>query len=390
MNNDPFQTISKSGIERVKELYFSLRIIFDCKSLIQNGKFYHISVIYGQLRSLLTERSKGISPLLFHIASIQNKKMELYHLPDTFEKNLPPNLLEGLSIHYNSTNPSIERIFPNQEKISLEKFLNTDVITYETRKFTVRKIIDELANKYGGAHYSQKTNKYLSELLSFSFNNQTMLDTLIIEIAELTSKFGLTLLKSVTDIDFYMHIYLTEKKIKDEVFLIDYKLPNNPNRFSLILNQGKLHFRIVDTLGFAYILSTKGLVEYEKIQLLNISIETTSLFRTSIKIYIQENLVGELNLDDPILTFNQIHSYDCYMNKQVNGENQEYEFGLSEFQIYSKLPNYVEKNHIYKHYTSMKYDEIFWIGEKEFGYSKSENRNFEMSNGFKKKKIKTL
>lgn len=387
MKNDPFQIISKSGIERVKELYFSLRIIFDCNSLIQNGKFYHISVIYGQLRSLLTERSKGLSPLLFNIASMQNKKMELYHLPDTFQKNLPPNLLEGLSIHYNSKHPSIERIFPNQEKISLENYLDTEVITYETRKFTVRKIIDELANKYGGAHYSQKTNKYLSELLSFSFNNQTMLDSLIIEIAELTTEFGLTLLKSLTDVDFYMHIYLTEKKIKNEVFLLDYKLPNNPNRFSLILNQGKLHFRIVDTLGFTYIVSTKGMLEYEKILLLNISIETTSRFRTSIKIYIEESLVGELNLEEPILTFNQIHSYDCFMNKQVNGDSQDYEFGLSEFQIYNKLPNYVEKNHIYQHYKSKTYDEIFWIEKNEYGLSKSENRNFEMSNGFNKKKI---
>ncbi len=386
MKSDPFQKISKSGIERIKELYFSLRIIFDCKSLIHKGKFYHISVIYGQLRSLLTERSKGIKPLLFHIASMQNNKLELYHLPDTFETDLP-HLLEGLSMRYNSTHPSIEKTLPKQKKISLENFLDTDVITYETRKFTVRKIIDELANKYGGAHYSEKTNKYLSELLSFGINNQTMLDNLIIEIAEITSEFGLKLLKSITDIEFFMHIYLTEKKIKNEVFLLDYKLPNNPNRFSLILNEGKLHFRIVDTLGFAYILSTKGLIEYEKITLLNISIETTSLFRTSIKIYIQENLVGELNLDEPLLTFNQIHSYEWYLNKQVNGQNQDYEFGLSEFQIYNKLPNYVDKNKIYNHYQSKKYDEIFWIGKNEFGCSKSENRNFEMSNGFKKKKI---
>ncbi|HCE55995.1 MAG TPA: hypothetical protein DER05_13780 [Lutibacter sp.] len=387
MKEEHFQPINKSGLERIKELYFSLRIISDCQSLIEKGNYYQISIVYGQLRSLLTERSKGLTPLLFDISSILNVDLELFHIPDTFEKDLP-HLMENLSFRFNSTQPSISKISPNQKKISLKDFLDITVATNKSKKYTVREIINELANKYGGSHYSQKTNRSLLELLSFGINNQTMLDQFIIQLADLTYQFGIKVLKKITDIELFMHLYLTPKKIKNEVFLLDYKLPNNMNRFSIILNQKRLHFKIIDTLGFYYEISSNCLIDYNKIHLLNISIETTNNFNTSIKIYIQENLVGELFLENSILTFNQMHSYECYMNKAIDGEKQKYEFGLSEFKIYSKLQNYVQKNQLFEFYTSKEYNNIFWIGENEFVHKKSEKRDFEMSNGFKKKDIK--
>lgn len=115
MKEEHFQPIDKSGLERIKELYFSLRIISDCQSLIEKGNYYQISIVYGQLRSLLTERSKGLTPLLFDISSILNVELELFHIPDTFEKDLP-HLMENLSIRFNSTQPSISKISPNQKK----------------------------------------------------------------------------------------------------------------------------------------------------------------------------------------------------------------------------------------------------------------------------------
>jgi len=386
MKEEHFQPIDKSGLERIKELYFSLRIIADCKSLIEKGNYYQISIVYGQLRSLLTDRSKGITPLLFDIASQLNMDLELFHIPDTFEKDLP-DLVGNVTIRFIDTHFSIDKISPNQKKISLKDFLDIIVVTNKSKKYAVREIINELANKYGGSHYSQKTNMHLLELLSFSTNNQTMLDQLIIQLAELAYQFGIYVLKNITDIELFMHLYLTPKKIKSEVFLLDYKLPYNRNRFSIVLNQKRLHFKIIDTLGVYYQISSNCLIEYNKIHLLNISIETTSNFNTSIKIYIQENLVGESLLENPILPFNQIHSYECFMNKAVDGQKQKYEFGLSEFLVYNKLQNYVQKNQLFEFYSSKKYNNIFWLEENEFGHKKSEKRDFEMSNGFKKKEI---
>src|SRR5690606_14919590 len=125
--------------------------------------FYHISVLYGQLRSLLIDKSKNINPLLFEVATLLNTELEIFHLPDTFEKDLP-DLTKGMVLRLSSTSPSIDKILPKQEKIKIADFLEIEVLTYKERKFKVKKIIEELANKYGGAHYSQVTHKYLSEI----------------------------------------------------------------------------------------------------------------------------------------------------------------------------------------------------------------------------------
>ena len=386
MNNDHFQHVNKSGSERLKELYFALRIISDSKELIQKGDFYHISVIYGQLRSLLIDKSKNINPLLFEVATLLQTELEIFHLPDTFEKDLP-DLTKGMVLRMSSTSPSIDKILPKQEKIKMVDFLEIEVLTYKERKFKVKKIIEELANKYGGAHYSQVTHKYLSELLSFGINNQPMLDNFIYQLSELTINLGVRLLKKITDIEFYLHIYLTEKKVRGEIFIFDYQLPNNPNRFSLILNQGKLHLSIIDSIGFRQILSTECLLEYDKVQLINISIETTKTYKSLIKIYIEENLVAEVTTDSPLLTINEIYNFDAFYNKSVDGKEQEYEFGLGELAIYGRTLNHFEKLDIYSHFLNKKYKDILWLEENVFGNSPSGDRNIKLSKEIKRKDI---
>lgn len=386
MKQDHFQHITKTNLERLKELYFALRIINDNKELIRKGNFYNISVIYGQLRSLLTDKSKNINPLLFEVASIINKELEIYYIPDTFEEELP-HLTEGLLLRVSSTFPSIDKSLAKQEKIKLSEFLDVEVLTYKERKFSVRKIINEMANKYGGAHYSKTTHKYLSEVLSFGFNNQPMLDNFIYQLSDLISDIGIRLIKTVTDIEFYFHIYLTEKKVKGEIFLFDYQLPNTPNRFSLILNQGKLHLLVIDSIGFQNVLTVERVLEYDKVQLINISIEITKNFKTQLKIYIEENLVAEMITDYPLLTINEIYNYDAFYNKQKNGENQEYEFGMGELAIYSKILNHFQKLENYNHFRLKEYMDILWLEKGVFGESPSGESKINLSAEIKRKDI---
>lgn len=370
MINDHFQHVSKSGLERLKELYYALRIITDSRELIQKGNFYHISVIYGQLRSLLMDRSKNINPLMFEVASLLNQELEIFHLPDTFDKDLH-HLSEGMVLHISSTSPDIIKSLPKHEKIKLSEYLEIEVLTYQGRKFTVRKIVEELANKYGGAHYSQTTHKYLSELLSFGINNQPVLDNFIYQLAELITNLGIQLIKKITDVEFYLDLCLTEKKVQGEMFIFDYQLPHNPNRFSLILNQGKLRFLVVDSIGFREVVTTECLLEYDEVQLVNISVEILKNFKSQIKIYIEENLVADVISDIPLLTINEIHNYEAFFNRQKNGEPQEYEFGLGEFKIYGRTLNHIEKLQNYSYFDQKDYNDILWLEPKVYGNSPS-------------------
>lgn len=354
--------------------------------LIQKGNYYQISVIYGQLRSLLTENSKKLTPLLFEVAKSLNSELEIFHIPDTFEKELP-HLTEGMIFRMFSTSPSIDKLLPRHNRIKMSDYLKIDLLTYKERKFTVKKIIEELANKYGGAHYSKVTHKYLSEVLSFGLNSQPMLDNFVYQLSELTLNLGINLLKKITDIEFYINIYLTEKKVAGEIFIFDYQLPNNQNRFALILNQGKLHFLIVDSIGLSRLIIAESLLEYDKVHLINISIETTKNYKSQIQIFIDENLVAEHITEFPLLTINEINNFDAYYNKQKSGEDQEYEFGLGELAIYRRTFNTLEKCKIYNYFLKQKHEDVLWIEKKVFGQSPSGKSNIIFNKKIMRRKI---
>ncbi len=386
MKEEHFQHVTKSGHERIKELYYALRIITDSRALIFKGHYYQISVIYGQLRSLLTERSKKMSPLLFEVASFMEKELEIYHIPDTFEEDAP-QFTEGMTFRISSNSPSRYKSHPKHIKIALSEYLEIDLLTYKGRKFKLKRIIEELANRYGGAHYSRTTHRYLYEMLSIGFNGQPMLNQFVIQLSDLTTDLGISLLKTVTDIDFYIHFYLTEKKVKGDIFLFDYQLPNNPNRFSLILNHGRLHFLIVDSFGNDHLISAEQPIEYGKMQLVDVSVEVTKTYKSRIKIYVEENLVAELTTDVPLLTINELEVFDAYFNKQVGGNDQEYEFGMGEIFIFGKIPNHFDKLEVYDYFYSKEYKDILWLGEKVYGRKKPNERNINLSKKIQRKKI---
>ncbi len=386
MEINHFQIIDKSKLARIKELYFALRIIFDSKDAIQHGKFYQISILYGQLRSLLTEKSKGITPLLIKISEILDENLQFYYLPDTFDEDLP-DIAEKTSLKIWSLAPTIVKTFRKQEKIEMIDFLNKNIITYEKQSFKVKKIIEELANKYGGSHYSETTHKYLDELLNIRFNNQPTLDNLIVQVSDLCSDLGVKLLRKITDSEYYFNLYMTEKSDKGEIFILDYTLPNNSNRFTIILNQGKLHFILVDNIGYQTVLSMEQLIEYNKLNLINISIRLTPQFKTEIKIYINENLESEILIDDPQLYINDFTKYDCFYNRAAEGAVQDYELGLGEIILSGKTLNHKERSQMYQYFSRKRYDSILWFNKKSFGRKKSGNKKIELSGEVSRKNI---
>lgn len=262
--------------------------------------------------------------------------------------------------------------------------------TFKQRKFNAETIIKGLANHYGGAHYASKVPKYLSDLLSFGMNNQPALDNLILQVAELVFNLGVKLLKSITDIELYYTFYLSEKKIKEEVYLFDYKLPNNNNRLSLILNQGNLHLLIIDNIGYKNVLSLNRLIEYHKLQLINITIRTTPKFQTEIKIFIDENLIEELIIENPIFMINELSLYDCYYNRQIEKTEQNYEFGIGEIIAFGKIINHLDKIRLFKYFELKENNKVIWFTPNSFGFSKSGNKNIQMTGNVKLRELKDI
>lgn len=176
----PLPNIEKSKLDKLKEFFHAVRIIHDARKLINEGKYYHITTIYGQLRALLTDntKKKELKPI-FEIANLLSEEIKIYYLPSTFEEDLP-HLTNDLLLLVSSLPISLEKHLAKQEEIKFEDYLNTEIIKHKGRSIKTSELINALSNKYGGSHYDTKVPSYLMELASFGIGDQLVLDNLIL------------------------------------------------------------------------------------------------------------------------------------------------------------------------------------------------------------------
>ena len=298
--------INKSNIEKLIEFFNAVRIIYDARGLINSGKYYQIATLYGQLRALLTdktkEKKKEPKPL-FDIASILGKELNIYYMPNTIEQDLP-FIQEGMLLHVHSLPISLEKQLPNQVQILLEEYLETNIITFKGKNYKTSEIINSLSNKFGGSHYDTKVPRDLVELASISIYNQTILDNLVIQIADLFIKIGISLVKQVSDFEFFI-VFQPKSFTSEENYFFDYTLPNShKSRIALYCFQGKLRLHLCDLVGRAANLEVERLLDFKDPVVLNISHKITYDLKTEVKIGWNGISVLDQCLPEPLLMLN--------------------------------------------------------------------------------------
>ncbi len=90
------QVISKPFGYRVQELIQSLLVVRDSLRGAREGQLRQLIPLYGQLRSLLTERAKGTKPLLQEVAAVTGRSTDIYAMPDIDSSGLPAHLQKKL------------------------------------------------------------------------------------------------------------------------------------------------------------------------------------------------------------------------------------------------------------------------------------------------------
>lgn len=98
----------------------------------------------------------------------------------------------------------------------------------------------------------------------------------------------------------------------------------------------------------------------------------------------------ELIIENPLLTTNYIVLFDCFHNKQIEIENQNYEFGIAEVAVYGKILNQVEKIDLFQYFRLHKVKKLVWYGPFSFGFSKSGTNDIKMTGNVMTKEIETL
>lgn len=219
MSNYQYKAVPKPLGIRIQELLQSLQVIRDSLTSVRQGKLHQIIPVYGQLRPLLSEKSKGNSPLLLDMARKMGLNLDFYCMSEA--GNLPEDLKKGLLLHLAGFPTTLEQELPNQNSISIEKFLDYQIVAYSGRSYKTKDIIAFFANKAGGAHYSTYLPQDFAELLSFGLSGQPILVNALLQIAELIYRLGVKLIKSVADFKIHFLIFVPRQEIKESAYIFD-------------------------------------------------------------------------------------------------------------------------------------------------------------------------
>jgi len=368
-----FHRIPKSKIDRIEELYHSLRIIHDCLGMIRKGNYYHIGVIYAQLRALLTDMATP--PLLPLVAELVGDDLDFYYLKR--ERDFP-EMVENMNFELVGPPLTLKRTLPKQTKITITDYLEKHVLTVKDQKIRVNTLISHLANNHGGAHYSKSLPKYLVDMLNFGINNQPVINHYIIQLAELCFELGANIIRKITEFDLYFNLYLPSNKVKNEQFLFDFKIPHLSNRISLVFNQSRYHLLVIDTLGRKFSKTIDELVPEDDFYLVNISHTLSPNFTSEFKCFFNEVSVIQERMSDPFLVLNDFVSYDRYFNRSISNTNKKFQFGMLEFLAYGKPLNYIDKLKMFNYLESKEDETAIWFSGSSYGYCKAGNKNMKM------------
>ena len=373
MSKTQYLKIPKTLNYRIHELIQSLSIIYDCLKLYKNGKSHHFIPIFGQLRSLLIEKSKKNKPLLIDIANILKIELKLYILKIELPNNLK-YLEDNIAFSISGSPFTLKKELENQIEISMGKFLDYPMVNFNKKSISVKEILSYLANNIGGSHYSPSLPKDFIDILFLKLNNTPILYNFIEQLTRIVLEIGIDLLKKITDFEIHITIFIPSQKLElNDMYILDYKYVQSNMRISVGLNKNKeLFFRITDDYQKTVEITSE--IQFDEYLYLSFSISILDSLKTKIAIYKNDQILSEKIVNKLIEIKNDINSYDRFVNKEVSDKSSSIIFGLLNQIALSKSLDNKEREEL-NLYILEKYfindQELLFFNTKNYGYSKS-------------------
>lgn len=374
------QTTKKMLGDRIVELTKSLQVIRDSLSLIQQGKTYQIIPLCGQLRALLTDKSKKNKPLLIDLAILLQKKLSVFVMPDTAESELPSDTQPLL--HIAGLPFTLSQEFPLQKEMDISDLLSRKLIYFKTCHYSIKEIIEFYANKSGGAHYSTEMPLHFAELLNFVFNGLPVLDQVLIPIAYMALEIGIGFIKALVDFEMHAVLHIPDQKIDQEAFILDNKYPNSTMRFFLALNkQKKLIVGLNSLDNIEIVIPINSLIDLKTPFYFSIIFLIEKNLSTRIELHINGNCLVKNEYQFPMIVISDIAQYDSYFNRSFDQKGQGLEIGFSQLCCYDRELQPLEKakNYIYFDESRQDKDIKFLLFSKgSYGHAAVGERNYKM------------
>jgi hypothetical protein len=319
---------------RLSELLQSLQVIQDCLHLVRHGRRHQLIPISGQLRSLLTERSKGTKPLLLGLAADLNADLHVYAMPGVAKAVLPA--ADGLLLHVSGFPLSLERENRRQEQMSIAKFLDHKIVRYKTRTYRVRDIIEFYANKAGGSHYSSDIPKDFAEILSLTLGGQTVLGSGLQQIAELVLQSGIRVFKKLVEFEINLAVWIPKQDLSQSAHLLDHVYPGTQMRVAAGVLPGMNLFFTAQGLNGERLDCNIADLDWTKPHQLSFAHTLRDDLRSELSIGVDGTVISTVTGDGPILVVNDPRQYQSFVNRSQEDPGAGMTMGLVEQTCHAK------------------------------------------------------
>jgi len=382
MKNHKYRPVAKPFGNRIQELIQSIQVIRDSLEAVRQGKLHQLIPVYGQLRALSSEKSKGNHPLLLNIARELNLSLEFYCMPGAAD--LPAQLKKNLLLHVSGFPLTLEQELPAQTLITVEKFLNREIVVFKERPYLAKDIIAFFANKAGGAHYSPDLPQDFAQLLSFGLSGQPVLVNALLQMADVTYRLAVRLLKLQTDLEIHILIFVPPQDVKQPVYVIDNKYPDSPMRIFCRVEAGmKLSFGVISIQGIQAIVGINRLIDWSRPHHFTLSLVIEDDLSTQLVIASDGEKVAKLNVPHPLFVSNDPLQYRSYQNRSDEEPNAGLDFGLIEMAMFGKhLPPKEEAQMLlyFDQQLTKQNQRCVYFKKGQYGYAAPGTKDLQMTN----------
>ena len=329
-----YRELGKPFAIRTVELLQGLQLIADSLQKIREGEIRYLAVLSGQLRSLVAERSKGLTPLLIDVAAKFGKNLEIHCMPGVDEQTFPEELQQDILLHVAGFPITLEHQFHLQRKMQLSDFLDQKLILFRGTKYSPRTVIDWYANKAGGAHYSTNIPEDFAALMGLNIMNMQPLANLLVQIGEATLTVGRKLLKAVIEFEIYALIVVPAQErgaICDVNYLFDSQYEGSDMRISLWLNSRLMPSFLVSGLQGTWVrVDCDRIVDWSEPRLIHTTLLIEDDLSTTLELAVDGVRMGRSNVKAPLFVLSDPLDYDSYHNKAADGQPQRFAFAVGQ------------------------------------------------------------
>lgn len=357
-------------------------MIGDSLEAVRLGKLHQIIPLYGQLRALLSEKSKGNRPLLLDIAKEIGFGLEVYCMADVGE--LPEELREGLLLHLSGFPVTLEQELPSQSLVSVEGFLNQEILAYKERPYLAKDIITFFANKAGGAHYSPDLPQDFAQLLSFGLSRQPLLVNALLQMADMTYKLGVRLLKSQADFETHLLVFVPPQELTEAAYVFDNKYPDAHMRVFCRIEPGmKVAFGVTGIQGTTAVVGINRLIDWSTPHHFAVSLTFEERLSTRLSIAMDGEQASSLNVPHPLFVVNDPLHYHSYQNRSYEDENAGLSLGFVEMAMVGRDLSPKEKARLilyFEEQLSRQDQHCVFFKRGQYGYAAPGTKDMQMTN----------